>query len=330
MESLVLAGNAFSGPISSICDLLNVNNALLPLHLSENALSGSLPNCWTYGQNMVFLDVGLNMSSGQILDSIGHLVHLKVLTLADNNFHGRIPGCINNFLVIAEKEADRSSRYYDYASYTKDELPKLMWLDSQRRDELFNRYEQPFRMVDLSSNYLFGEIPGRVAELGGLVYLNLSNNQLTGTIPSDIGAIRSLEALNLSKNQLSHAIPTSMSNLSFLAYLNLSYNKLSGKIPSRNQFLTFDAATHLGNHDLCGPLLANTCWEDKSYENKNCRDKKLGGNKKIIEEVERHGFEIPPFYISMGIGFLAGFWGFWGPLLLNTSWRHAYFRLWVA
>ncbi|XP_057991787.1 receptor-like protein EIX1 [Hevea brasiliensis] len=65
MESPVLAGNAFSGPISPICDLLNVNNALRRLDLSENALSGSLPNCWTYGQNMVFLDLGYNMLSGQ-------------------------------------------------------------------------------------------------------------------------------------------------------------------------------------------------------------------------------------------------------------------------
>ncbi|XP_057990170.1 receptor-like protein EIX1 [Hevea brasiliensis] len=271
MESPVLAGNAFSGPISPICDLLNVNNALRRLDLSENALSGSLPNCRTLfylnlrhnalsgtipawlGESLENLQILLlrdNLFEGNIPLQLCELKYIVILDLSFNSLSGRIPRCINNFLVIAEKEADRSSRYYDYASYAKDEFQKLMWLDSQG-------------------------IPGEVTELVGLVYLNLSNNQLTGAIPSDIGAIRSLEALDLSKNQLSCAIPTSMSNLSFLAH-------------------------------------------QKTI--------KLGGNNKSIEEVERHEFEIPPFYISMGIGFLAGFWGFCGPLLLNASWMHAYFR----
>ncbi|XP_058006588.1 receptor-like protein EIX1 [Hevea brasiliensis] len=388
-----MAGNAFSGPISPICDLINEHNALHYLDLSENALSGLLPDCWTYGQNMVFLDLGYNMLSGQIPDSIGHLVQLKVLTLGMNNFSGevpnslrnckslfhlnlgfnalsgsipawlgeslenlqilllgqnmfegniplqlcqlkyintlrlsfnslsgRIPSCINNFLVIAEKEADRSFLYHDYASYAKEELKKLMWIDSKKHGTSF------LRGLDLSSNNLIGEIPEEVTELVGLEYLYLSNNQLTGNIPSDIGAMRSLEALDLSRNQLSCAIPTTMSNLSFLSYLNLSHNKLSGKIPSGNQLQTFDATAFLGNHKLCGPPLANKCLEDKSYEDPNCIDKELEGNNESIEAEKGHGFEIPPFYLSLGIGFCAGFWGFWGPLLLNTSWRHAYFR----
>ncbi|KAF2319759.1 hypothetical protein GH714_018580 [Hevea brasiliensis] len=96
MESPVLAGNAFSGPISPICDLLNVNNALRRLDLSENALSGSLPNCRTYGQNMVFWIWDITCCPAKIPDSIGHLVHLKVWTLAENNFHGDVPNSLRN------------------------------------------------------------------------------------------------------------------------------------------------------------------------------------------------------------------------------------------
>ncbi|KAJ9174624.1 hypothetical protein P3X46_013251 [Hevea brasiliensis] len=406
MVSLDVAGNEFFGPISTICDTMNEHNALLILILGENHLSGHLPDCWTYGKSLRYLDLSSNNFSGELPQSLMNCINLSDLVLAENAlsgripawlgeslqnlvvpnslrnckslFHlnlgfnalsgsipawlgeslenlqilllgqnmfegniplqlcqlkyintlrlsfnslsGRIPSCINNFLVIAEKEADRSFLYHDYASYAKEELKKLMWIDSKKHGTSF------LRGLDLSSNNLIGEIPEEVTELVGLEYLYLSNNQLTGNIPSDIGAMRSLEALDLSRNQLSCAIPTTMSNLSFLSYLNLSHNKLSGKIPSGNQLQTFDATAFLGNHKLCGPPLANKCLEDKSYEDPNCIDKELEGNNESIEAEKGHGFEIPPFYLSLGIGFCAGFWGFWGPLLLNTSWRHAYFR----
>ena len=33
------------------------------------------------------------------------------------------------------------------------------------------------------------------------------------------------------------------------------------------------------------------------------------------------------FYISMGVGFAAGFWTICGALFFNRAWRHAYFNL---
>ncbi|GMY04979.1 putative RING-H2 finger protein ATL21A [Fagus crenata] len=45
-----------------------------------------------------------------------------------------------------------------------------------------------------------------------------------------------------------------------------------------------------------------------------------------IQKEEQDGFEIPSFYLSMGLGFITGFWIFWGSLLLNRSWRHTYIR----
>ena len=33
------------------------------------------------------------------------------------------------------------------------------------------------------------------------------------------------------------------------------------------------------------------------------------------------------FYISVILGFVIGFWGLCGPLLLRSSWRYAYFKL---
>ncbi|TYH59742.1 hypothetical protein ES332_D08G242800v1 [Gossypium tomentosum] len=33
------------------------------------------------------------------------------------------------------------------------------------------------------------------------------------------------------------------------------------------------------------------------------------------------------FFIAMAIGFLVGFWGIFGSLVINRSWRHKYFKL---
>lgn len=32
------------------------------------------------------------------------------------------------------------------------------------------------------------------------------------------------------------------------------------------------------------------------------------------------------FYVSLGVGFIIGFWGVCGTLAIKTSWRHAYFK----
>ncbi|KAJ4705910.1 LRR receptor-like kinase family protein [Melia azedarach] len=36
------------------------------------------------------------------------------------------------------------------------------------------------------------------------------------------------------------------------------------------------------------------------------------------------------FYVSLIVGFIAGFWGVCGTLLLNSSWRYAYLNFWTG
>ncbi|GLT69558.1 hypothetical protein SLA2020_417000 [Shorea laevis] len=130
-----------------------------------------------------------------------------------------------------------------------------------------------------------------------------------------------LESLDLSMNELYGPIPESLSSLNFLSHLNLSFNNLSGKIPNGNQLQTLDdSSIYEGNSLLCGPPLSTKCSEDETKP----RVTPNGGNRVANE----NGREIESFsfYISMAAGFIVGFWGVCGTLIIKTSWRQAYFR----
>ncbi|XP_058007032.1 receptor-like protein EIX1 [Hevea brasiliensis] len=347
MVSLDVAGNEFFGPISTICDTMNEHNALLILILGENHLSGHLPDCWTYGKSLRYLDLSSNNFSGELPQSLMNCINLSDLVLAENALSGRIPAwlgeslqnlvvlqldsnvfegnipwqlcqlkyimvlslssnllsgriprCINNFQVLAEKEAEPSHGYYLYRRYAKVELKKVMWIDSQRHGLHYRK------SLDLSFNSLTEEIPREITELIGLVNLDLSFNHLSGTIPCDIGSLKSLE------------------------HLDLSYNNLSGEVPSFNLSAN-TALVYAGNRNLCGHPLQKNCSINEPFEYAECRSGNIeqGGQSHGIEEEDRHGFDdMPTFYISVAIGFFTGFWGFWAILVLKKSWRHAYFR----
>ena len=114
--------------------------------------------------------------------------------------------------------------------------------------------------IDLSSNYLSGDIPPEFTKFVGLRFLNLSRNHLSGGIPKDIGNLVILETLDLSLNELSGSIPSSISELLSLNLLNLSNNHLSGEIPTGSQLQTLvDPSIYSNNFGLCGFPLDIAC-----------------------------------------------------------------------
>ncbi|XP_059451132.1 receptor-like protein EIX2 [Corylus avellana] len=122
-----------------------------------------------------------------------------------------------------------------------------------------------------------------------------------------------LESMDLSTNHISGIIPSSLTTLSLLSYLNLSNNNLSGKIPSGTRLQTYNASAYAGNRDLCGLPLPKKCLGDEAT-----RDPRTGSKHGSLEHIW--------LYTSIALGFIFGFWGVCGSLLLKSSWRHAYFR----
>jgi Leucine-rich repeat (LRR) protein len=320
---LNLVENNISGSVPSSMQYLK---SLKLISLSQNHLEGELPFFFRNYRYLRMLDLGGNNFSGKLPAWIGEslssllglrlrsnlfhgnippqlclLSRLQILDLAHNDFSGAIPQCLGNY------SDDGYSRYYNYSD-------QEMLLVSKGREYLYDSYiVSLFHSIDLSNNNLSGEIPGNITSHLRLVNLNLSINHLTGRIPEKIGDLHMLESLDLSMNELSGPIPQSLSSLTFLSHLNLSFNNLSGKIPNGNQLQTLnDFYIYEGNSLLCGLPLSTKCSKDETkprVANKNGRE---------IESIS--------FYISMAAGFIVGFWGVCGTLIIKTSWRHAYFR----
>ena len=100
--------------------------------------------------------------------------------------------------------------------------------------------------------------------------------------------------------------------------LDLSNNNLSGRIPLGTQLQSFDPEAYIRNPRLCGPPLPK-CAEDVPPTNT------LEGDNIIKEEGSETSEIIRGFYISAVLGFIVGFWGVFGSLVLKRTRRHAYF-----
>ncbi|CAL0299092.1 unnamed protein product [Lupinus luteus] len=345
LQVLNLATNNFSGRIPDSFDTLQ---SIETIHLNDNNFTGKFPpltNCrklklidfgdnniegtiptWV-GENlhqMIVLRLRSNKFQGSIPESLCNLSHVQVLDLSNNNITGNIPHCLYHITALSNTTLSREPISYELSgliSFRATSLPSFSdkaifsWKGANREYEKNLRF---FVAIDLSCNQLMGEIPQSITVLIALVSLNLSSNNLTGFIPKNIGHMKMLESLDLSKNHLSGTIPESLSNLSFLNYMRLSFNNLSGKIPSSTQLGTLDAYTYTGNPGLCGPPLLKDCPEDSINTHKN----DVEGD----DDDDDDGFISYGFYISIGLGFIIGFWGVCGTLVLKTSWRYAYFQ----
>ncbi|XP_068314736.1 receptor-like protein EIX1 [Pyrus communis] len=330
---LNMAKNNFSGKIPSSLGYLK--DAVL-LRLQDNKLSGELPSLENCTELRV-VDLGSNKLSGKIPTRIGlslkellvlrlksnefygsiplslcSLPALHVLDFSNNNISGALPHCLANITALSSMSPE-----------VEDNIivgfVQLTWKGIQIE---FGENLKRLRSIDVSNNNLSGDIPESVTSLLKLISLNLSRNSFTGVLPNNFGQLEMLESLDLSRNQISGSIPPSFSSLHYLSVLDLSYNNLSGRIPLSTQLQSFNASQFTGNLGLCGQPLTPECPGDATTEDPSVPNGS-GSDKTKQDDDGRISFG---FYVSLALGFIIGFWSVCGTLVLNASWRYAYFR----
>ncbi|XP_024156370.1 receptor-like protein 2 [Rosa chinensis] len=173
-------------------------------------------------------------------------------------------------------------------------------------------------MIDLSNNNMSGSIPSEIGQMQFLSKWHLSFNNFSGDIPHQISNLKNLKVLDLFNNHLSGKIPASLTFLNLLGIFNVSYNNLEGPITTSIQFQSFSAYAFEGNPKLCGALLQKECQPRKVIDG----DEK--GKNQDVENAYQN--QNPWSYISIVLGFITGFWGVSGPLMLKKTWRNAYFQ----
>ncbi|KAL6289283.1 hypothetical protein ACE6H2_006793 [Prunus campanulata] len=317
MQTLKLRRNQF---VEELPSSLKNCASLEVIDLGDNKLSGPIPTWLGVSfKNLVILMLSTNHFNGSMPSQLCHLTHIKIMDFSMNNISGNIPKCLNNLTTLAQKGNPSLSSTHFYggsmgnesiAPTNYDDDASFIW---KGRMETYKSTLGLVKRIDLSSNRLTGEIPSEITRLVGLISLNLSRNQLTGQITPEIGNLESLDSLDLSRNQIDGRIPTSLARIDRLSFLDLSYNNLSGKIPTGTQLQSFDPLDYAENPLLCGPPLKKMC--DDQNEPTDWSN-----------EEDKDEFITLGFYISMGIGFAAGFWGVCGTLIFKRSWRYAYFK----
>ncbi|XP_064995379.1 receptor-like protein EIX2 [Musa acuminata AAA Group] len=334
------------GPTPQFPKWLRTQTILHRLQLSSAGVKDMILD--GHPSSLEHLDLSYNSLNRSQLVSLGNLSMLQSLDLGSNNLKGMLPEGIkwlkgltdldlyNNSLRLSEDDlanlprtipqsfgdlnALKSVPMYHCCYFKTTHLyEEDMWLIIKGREIKYTTIRQLSidTLIDLSNNYLSGNIPEELGNLHGLRSLNLSRNILIGQIPWSIGRMKKLEVLDLSRNNISGAIPSDLTALNFLNQLNLSYNNLSGRIPIGNQLQTFtDPSIYAGNPNLCGPPLLKNCTVniakvDEEEQNEDSSESRM---------------ETLWLYTSITLGFITGFWAICGSLLLRQTWRIAYFR----
>ncbi|XP_073525368.1 uncharacterized protein [Phyllobates terribilis] len=345
LRILNLAYNMFSGAIpSNIGSLRNLN----ALHLNNNRLSGNLPPSFKSCTELVILELGNNNFSGSVplwlgdsmlslivLDlrsnnvtgnlptNLCQLQRLQVLDLSSNKISGSIPRCVHNFTSMATYDTlsiydGPSSFFLSYGPTEFIDYATIMWKGILANESGGNLPQ--LNVIDLSDNFLVGDIPSGFTSLKYLRSLDLSKNKLNGSIPYEIGQLKILQVLKLSSNTLG-GIPQSLSDLTFLNTLNLSSNNLAGRIPTSTQLQSFDRSSYGGNSKLCGDPLPTICPMDILQQPATILvDHDHTGEK------DDETFDMQAFYAALGSGFAFGFLGILAILTVHARSRHAFFH----
>jgi Leucine-rich repeat (LRR) protein len=279
--------NSLSGPLPD--ELFNASS-LEYLSFPNNGLHGVLDSARIINlKNLCHLDVGSNMLTGKIPDSIGQIKRLQELRLCHNQMSGELPSALSNCtnLVTVNLKINKFSGELNKFNFSN--LINLKILDLLENNFTGKFPESLYSCSNLtalrlSMNNLHGQLSPRIGELKSLAFLSLSFNNFTNitntlqilrnsstlttliignnfkgeAMPEDdtIAGFQNLQVLFMPGCSLSGKIPLWISKLQGLNMLQLQENQLSGPLPSWIKSLELLSYLDISDNRLTGGIPA--------------------------------------------------------------------------
>eukprot|EP00549_Striatella_unipunctata_P022298 CAMPEP_0118676720 /NCGR_PEP_ID=MMETSP0800-20121206/2207_1 /TAXON_ID=210618 ORGANISM="Striatella unipunctata, Strain CCMP2910" /NCGR_SAMPLE_ID=MMETSP0800 /ASSEMBLY_ACC=CAM_ASM_000638 /LENGTH=615 /DNA_ID=CAMNT_0006572271 /DNA_START=44 /DNA_END=1892 /DNA_ORIENTATION=+ len=224
-------GKSVSGTLPSEVGGLSDLNVF---DLSDNQISGSIPESIYEMTRLERLELNNNELVGTISEQIGQLSNLNNLELFDNDLSGSVPSSISNLkkMVILD---------FGFNLFEGEILDYLMVMTD-------------LESLVLKENSMDGTIPDGIGGLSDLGRLSLEGNDFSGSLPSVIGGLTKLSILDLRHNVLNFTIPTEVGNLLLLDILLFDTNSFSGMIPTEIGMMGELVFIHIESNQLSGPI----------------------------------------------------------------------------
>ncbi|GJU08774.1 phytosulfokine receptor 1-like protein [Tanacetum coccineum] len=254
---LLLDANLVSGIIPEYLFRLP---RLVKLLLQDNMIVGQLQN--SIPSNLVYLDVSLNLISGDLPDFFHTFPNLSYFAAHSNNIGGRIPVSLLNSGSISSLIL-RNNSFSGLIRLNCSAMVNLELLDLTDNKFIGTIPDnlptcQSLKVIDLGGNNLTGQIPESFKLFDSLAYLSLSMcnlKNLSGSLeilqhcsnlttlvlsrsfdneemPYDSNLqFKMLKTFVIPSCKLTGMIPVWLNGLTKLRMLDLSWNQLSGHIP---------------------------------------------------------------------------------------------------
>jgi Leucine-rich repeat (LRR) protein len=238
LRSLSLSWNNFSGPLqlNVIQNLINLSY----LDLSHNNLGLATSKLKTFPQFSSYRSI------------------LSILDLSHNQIYGEIPKWIWNLPQLYSLNLSYNSlETLDFPLLNMSSVQSLDLRSNQLQGQL-SVFPKHAKYFSLSSNKVYGSIPGSICNATNLRVLDLSDNFLSGTIPQclfnmsegQMWPYQGLRVLNLRRNNLTGVICNRFPSNCGLQTLSLNENQLEGKLPKSLARCTSLEVLNLGNNHI--------------------------------------------------------------------------------